>query len=139
MVHLQLLEQTRERLRKYSYPNTPDAMKFSAIGAVLLGAAFVSAAFEGLSAVTTNSLQALAKRDLLSDILEDIEDAASCAGCEALLVVLKTLAALGNDDFVAVIVEICQDLVSFPHDWTHSVLFMLTCSRRALKMQMSGE
>jgi sphingomyelin phosphodiesterase len=90
-------------------------MKFQAIGAVLLlGAASVSAAFEGFSKVTTNSLQALAKRDLLSDILDDIEDAASCAACEALLVVLKTVAALGNDAFVDVIVEVCEALVIMP-------------------------
>jgi hypothetical protein len=85
-------------------------MKFSAIGALLLGATFASAALD-LSPVTRNTLQALAKRDLISDILTAIEDATTCAGCEALLIILKTVAALGNDDFVDVIVSVCQDLV----------------------------
>lgn len=50
----------------------------------------------------------VARRDLVSDILTDIEDLADCTACQALLVVLQALAHLGNDDFTDVIVEICQ-------------------------------
>jgi sphingomyelin phosphodiesterase len=77
-------------------------------------------------------LGAFAKRDLASDILTDIEDATTCTGCEvcrpyphslmetsadlvsqqALLVVLKALAAAGNTEFVDVITEVCILAVS---------------------------
>lgn len=59
--------------------------------------------------VLTKSVAAYAntKRDVVSDILDDIEDLAECSGCEALLVVLQALAHLGNDAFTDVIVEIC--------------------------------
>jgi sphingomyelin phosphodiesterase len=53
----------------------------------------------------------LAERDLVSTILTDIENLAECTACEALLVVLKVLAHLGNDDFVSVITTVCEDLV----------------------------
>lgn len=49
-------------------------------------------------------------RDLVSDILTDIEDLAECTACQGLLVVLQALAHLGNDAFTDVIVEICEVL-----------------------------
>ncbi|OBT92828.1 hypothetical protein VE01_09047 [Pseudogymnoascus verrucosus] len=65
--------------------------------------------------VTRNSITAFARqeikeRSLLSDILTDIENLAECSACEALLGVLKVLAHFGNDDFVKVIVTVCQTL-----------------------------
>jgi sphingomyelin phosphodiesterase len=65
-----------------------------------------------ISDTTNAALSTFAKRSTVSDILTDIEDAASCTACEALLVVLKVLAALGNDDFVDVITEVCILAVS---------------------------
>lgn len=50
------------------------------------------------------------RRDLVSDLLTDIEDLAECSACQALLVVLQALAHLGNDAFTDVIVDICQVL-----------------------------
>ncbi|KKY17767.1 putative sphingomyelin phosphodiesterase [Phaeomoniella chlamydospora] len=50
------------------------------------------------------------KRDTISDILTDIEEALECTACETLLVVLKALAHLGNDAFVDVITAVCTDL-----------------------------
>lgn len=47
------------------------------------------------------------KRDVVSDILDDIEDLAECSGCQALLTVLQALAHLGNDAFTDTIVAIC--------------------------------
>ncbi|KAJ6017420.1 acid sphingomyelinase [Penicillium sp. IBT 35674x] len=51
--------------------------------------------------------KSLAKRTTVAEIFTDIEDAITCAGCEALLVILQALAHLGNDDFVDVITEVC--------------------------------
>ncbi|KAJ5532815.1 acid sphingomyelinase [Penicillium frequentans] len=51
--------------------------------------------------------KSLAKRTTVAEIFTDIEDAVTCAGCEALLVILQALAHLGNDDFVDVITEVC--------------------------------
>lgn len=59
-----------------------------------------------ISETTERSLAAV-KRSTVSSILTDIENAATCTACEALLVVLKALAHLGNADFVAVITEVC--------------------------------
>ncbi|KAH8692018.1 putative acid sphingomyelinase [Talaromyces proteolyticus] len=47
------------------------------------------------------------KRDNVSTILSDIENAVTCAACEALLVILQGLAHLGNDDFTSTITEVC--------------------------------
>ncbi|RDW63867.1 sphingomyelin phosphodiesterase [Coleophoma crateriformis] len=65
-----------------------------------------------ISDVTRQSIEglALSKRTTISTILTDIEDAATCTACESLLVVLKALAHLGNDDFVDVITTVCVDL-----------------------------
>lgn len=52
----------------------------------------------------------VARRDLVSDILTDIENLAECSACQGLLVVLQALAHLGNDAFTDVIVDICQAL-----------------------------
>ncbi|KAH9946301.1 Metallo-dependent phosphatase-like protein [Epithele typhae] len=60
--------------------------------------------------VMRSSLRAYAKRSTVSEILTDIEDLAECSACEALLVVLKALAHLGNSDFVSVITTVCEDL-----------------------------
>ncbi|KUJ07393.1 calcineurin-like phosphoesterase [Mollisia scopiformis] len=60
-----------------------------------------------ISDTTNSALSAFGKRSTVSDILTDIEDAASCTACEALLVILKVLAHTGNDNFVDVITEIC--------------------------------
>lgn len=45
----------------------------------------------------------------MSTILADIENAATCTACEALLIVLKVLAATGNANFVQVITDVCID------------------------------
>lgn len=47
------------------------------------------------------------KRDVVSDLLTDIEDLAECSACQALLVVLQALAHLGNDAFTDTIIEVC--------------------------------
>lgn len=47
------------------------------------------------------------KRDIVSDLLTDIEDLAECSACQALLVVLQALAHLGNDAFTDTIIEVC--------------------------------
>lgn len=52
--------------------------------------------------------QQVQQRDLVSDILTDIEDLAECSACQALLVVLQALAHLGNDAFTDTIVEVCE-------------------------------
>lgn len=49
-------------------------------------------------------------RDLVSEILTEIEDLAECTACQGLLVVLQALAHLGNDAFTSVIVEVCEAL-----------------------------
>lgn len=54
--------------------------------------------------------RSVVKRDIVSDLLTEIEDLAECSACQALLVVLQALAHLGNDAFTDVIVEICQVL-----------------------------
>ncbi|KAF3771386.1 sphingomyelin phosphodiesterase [Cryphonectria parasitica EP155] len=56
------------------------------------------------------SAYAHSKRDIVSEILDDIEDLAECSACEALLVVLQALAHLGNDAFTDTIVAICVAL-----------------------------
>ncbi|OJJ42903.1 hypothetical protein ASPZODRAFT_75285 [Penicilliopsis zonata CBS 506.65] len=61
----------------------------------------------GLVGAAVASPSAISKRSTISEILADIEEAATCTACEALLVVLKVLAHLGNDDFVDVITEVC--------------------------------
>lgn len=76
-----------------------------------------------LGDVGRNSAAAFAKRSIVSDILTDIEDLAECSGCEALLVVLKALAHLGNDEFVDVITDVCQALGVEDDD----VWYFLTC------------
>lgn len=81
-------------------------MKLNFFAAFLLALPPVAAAL-AISDTTNAALSAFAKRSTVSDILTDIEDAASCTACEALLVVLKVLAATGNADFVDVITEIC--------------------------------
>ncbi|PWY91733.1 acid sphingomyelinase [Aspergillus sclerotioniger CBS 115572] len=64
--------------------------------------------FGGLLGVALASTETrITKRETVSEILTDIEDATTCAACEALLVVLQALAHLGNDDFVDVITEVC--------------------------------
>lgn len=90
-------------------------MMFSALKATLgctLAIPVLSSALEGISDTTRNSLRAIAKRDLVSDILNDIEGLADCTGCETLLIVLKALAHTGNDAFTDVIIDVCETLVS---------------------------
>ncbi|CAN8096248.1 unnamed protein product [Discula destructiva] len=48
------------------------------------------------------------KRDIVDDILTDIENLAECSACQALLVVLQALAHLGNDAFTNTIVDVCE-------------------------------
>jgi sphingomyelin phosphodiesterase len=88
-------------------------MKISSV--LALGAVLVSpvlSTVDEIGHVTKGSERSIAKRSsLLSEILTDIEDLTECSACEALLVVLKVLAALGNDDFVDVIVDVCEGLV----------------------------
>ncbi|KAI1321123.1 Metallo-dependent phosphatase-like protein [Xylariaceae sp. FL0255] len=60
-----------------------------------------------LGGLSTALGETLAKRDTVSEILADIEDAVDCAACEALLVVLQVVAHLGNDAFVDVITDVC--------------------------------
>ncbi|KAL5350564.1 hypothetical protein ACLOAV_004133 [Pseudogymnoascus australis] len=51
---------------------------------------------------------ALVKESVASDILDDIENAVTCAACEAVLLALKGLAHLGNDAFVNVVTDVCK-------------------------------
>lgn len=87
-------------------------MKLSFILAPLLLAFFSLSSALAITETTNEALSAFGKRSTISDILTDIEDAVSCTACEALLVVLKVLAATGNDNFVDVITEICILAVS---------------------------
>lgn len=57
---------------------------------------------------TSATAYAHSKRDLVDDILTEIEDLAECSACQGLLVVLQALAHLGNDAFSDTIVEICE-------------------------------
>lgn len=82
-------------------------MKLSSVFAPLLLALPTLTSVLAISETTNEALSAFGKRSTISDILTDIEDAASCTACEALLVVLKVLAHTGNDNFVDVITEIC--------------------------------
>ncbi|GFG18793.1 hypothetical protein IFM5058_09370 [Aspergillus udagawae] len=63
------------------------------------------------SSLATGRIHGIVERstvsEILSEILTDIENATTCAACESLLVVLQTLAHLGNDDFVDVITQVC--------------------------------
>lgn len=87
-------------------------MKLSSVFAPLLLALPTLTSVLAISETTNEALSAFGKRSTISDILTDIEDAASCTACEALLVVLKVLAHTGNDNFVDVITEICILAVS---------------------------
>ncbi|KFY05465.1 hypothetical protein V492_08517, partial [Pseudogymnoascus sp. VKM F-4246] len=94
-------------------------MRFATVLSTLLLLLGLSTALT-IGDVTRNSIAAFAnrqvarqeleKRSLVSDILTDIENLAECSACQALLVVLKVLAHLGNDEFVDVIVWVCQTL-----------------------------
>ncbi|RFU32817.1 hypothetical protein B7463_g3493, partial [Scytalidium lignicola] len=66
------------------------------------------AAPPALQNLGTRGLEEEVKRDLASTILKDIEDAADCAACQAVLLTLKGLADLGNTIFIDVITEICD-------------------------------
>ncbi|KAL8352542.1 hypothetical protein RB601_002727 [Gaeumannomyces tritici] len=52
----------------------------------------------------------LARRESLSGVLKDIENVASCAACNLLLLVLQALAHTGNDNFSKAITAVCQAL-----------------------------
>lgn len=66
------------------------------------------AAYARSSTTITTAAASNAKRDLVSDVLTDIEDLAECSACQALLVVLQALAHLGNDAFTDTIVAVCE-------------------------------
>ncbi|KAJ5884215.1 acid sphingomyelinase [Penicillium tannophilum] len=72
---------------------------------MILSRWFASASLVGAAFAVPG--KSLAKRTTVAEIFTDIEDAVTCAGCEALLVILQALAHLGNDDFVDVITEVC--------------------------------
>ncbi|KIW01898.1 uncharacterized protein PV09_06741 [Verruconis gallopava] len=64
--------------------------------------------FAGAASAAVASLNhGLARRDTVSDILADIENAATCTSCQALLLVLQAIAHAGNSAFVDVITEVC--------------------------------
>ncbi|KAG9952538.1 acid sphingomyelinase, partial [Aureobasidium melanogenum] len=67
----------------------------------------VSAGFLFAQSISATSIQ---KRDTVSDILDDIKNAATCTACQSLLGVLQALAHVGNDAFVDVITSVCQSL-----------------------------
>ncbi|KAF4637428.1 hypothetical protein G7Y89_g661 [Cudoniella acicularis] len=50
---------------------------------------------------------AVEKKSLIDDLVKDIESAATCAGCAAILDILKGLAELGTSLFVDTLTEIC--------------------------------
>lgn len=83
-------------------------MRFSSIVGFVVAALPVLTSGLAISETTAQSLNAFGKRDTISTILTDIENAASCAACEALLIVLKAVAHTGNDNFVSVIVGVCK-------------------------------
>ncbi|PMD54294.1 sphingomyelin phosphodiesterase [Hyaloscypha bicolor E] len=82
-------------------------MRFLTIVGGLLAALPAFTSSLTLSETTGQALSAFGKRSTVSDILTDIEDATTCVACNVLLVVLKVLAHTGNDNFVAVITDIC--------------------------------
>ncbi|PQE07523.1 Acid sphingomyelinase protein [Rutstroemia sp. NJR-2017a BBW] len=65
-----------------------------------------------LAAATVSSVSAntIVKRDTISDLITDIEQATTCAACQPLLLLLQTVAHLGNDAFTSVITAVCQGL-----------------------------
>ncbi|KAH8896938.1 calcineurin-like phosphoesterase [Thozetella sp. PMI_491] len=60
--------------------------------------------------VVPAAVRGLTRRTDVSSILKSIENLAECAACEALLIVLQALAHTGNDNFVNVIVAVCDAL-----------------------------
>ncbi|KAI9640694.1 hypothetical protein NHQ30_011003 [Ciborinia camelliae] len=70
---------------------------------------FLSILYLCFSAIFSFSTAAeLVKDSLGSDIWNAIESAATCDACDAILVLLKAVAHLGNDNFVSVLTEICD-------------------------------
>ncbi|KAL8382380.1 hypothetical protein RB595_006252 [Gaeumannomyces hyphopodioides] len=96
-------------------PVKPATMRFStlahALGAALpaLSAALTVGDVVG-SSLAHFGRRELARRESLSGVLKDIENVASCAACNALLLVLQALAHTGNDNFSRVITAVCQAL-----------------------------
>ncbi|KAH8814819.1 putative acid sphingomyelinase [Xylogone sp. PMI_703] len=84
-------------------------MKFR-VAPVLLSSLAVRAfaAPPALQGLETRDLTEDIKRDLAETIWEDIENAATCAACESVLVALKGLAVFGNTAFIDVITELCK-------------------------------
>ncbi|THZ64346.1 sphingomyelin phosphodiesterase [Aureobasidium pullulans] len=64
----------------------------------------------GLFFAQSTSASSIQKRDTVSDVLNDIKNAATCTACQSLLGVLQAVAHLGNDAFVGVITAVCQSL-----------------------------
>ncbi|THV83002.1 sphingomyelin phosphodiesterase [Aureobasidium pullulans] len=64
----------------------------------------------GLFFAQSTSASSVQKRDTVSDVLNDIKNAATCTACQSLLGVLQAVAHLGNDAFVGVITAVCQSL-----------------------------
>ena len=64
----------------------------------------------GLFFSQSTSASSIQKRDTVSDVLNDIKNAATCTACQSLLGVLQAVAHLGNDAFVGVITAVCQSL-----------------------------
>ena len=64
----------------------------------------------GASPVVTedNVYDVLESRSVVSDILNQIKNAATCAGCQGVLTLLKGLALLGDRPFVSTLQEICR-------------------------------
>ncbi|OCK79268.1 sphingomyelin phosphodiesterase [Lepidopterella palustris CBS 459.81] len=71
------------------------------------GLAFVASASE-LAPPDKIVRRELDTRSLASTIWNDIENAATCDACEAVLLLLKGVAELGDSSFVSVLTEICD-------------------------------
>ncbi|KAF7872568.1 hypothetical protein EAF04_003488 [Stromatinia cepivora] len=70
---------------------------------------FLSILYLCFAAIFSSSYAAeLVKEDTGSDIWKAIESATTCVGCNAVLLLLKGVAALGNDAFVDTLTEICK-------------------------------
>ncbi|KFY10317.1 hypothetical protein V491_07711 [Pseudogymnoascus sp. VKM F-3775] len=60
-------------------------------------------------ALAVSETPALIRESVASDILDDVENAVTCAACEAVLLALKGLSHLGNQAFVNVLTDVEDD------------------------------
>lgn len=83
-------------------------LRVALAGVTELDAASVSERDVSPVVAEENVYEVLESRSIASEILERIKSAATCAGCNAVFVLLKALAAFGDRVFVSTIQEICK-------------------------------